>query len=146
MKSFTLLTLGLGLVSAAAVEPRATPQTVHLTFHGGPAQYTMAFPADGVKRNTNNNIAVNIIDAPDYNALQNCQFYTAGEKTLVGSITSTGLTQILVGPPQPILAVSCQGFCLPNYSSCYDTHGQYVGDCCNGYCAATKCRPWVNPF
>lgn len=44
----------VGLVSALAVEPRDTPapQTVHLTFHGGPAQYSMAFPADGVKRDT----------------------------------------------------------------------------------------------
>ncbi|KAM7190116.1 hypothetical protein V8F20_009846 [Naviculisporaceae sp. PSN 640] len=146
MKVLTALTLALGLASAAAVEHRDTPQTVHLTFHGGPAQYTMTFPADGVKRNTNNGIAVNIIDAPDYNALSQCKFYTAGEKTLVGSISSTGVGQILVGPPQPILAVSCLGMCVPNYSNCYDTHGQYVGPCCNGYCAATKCRPWVNPF
>lgn len=93
-----------------------------------------------------NGIAVNIIDAPDYNAPINCKFYTPGQKTLVGSISPTGVGRILVGPPQPIRAVSCLGMCVPNYSNCYDTNGQYVGDCCNGYCAATKCRPWVNPF
>lgn len=52
MKVLTTLTLAVGLASAAAVEPRATPQTVHLTFYGGPAQYTMAFPSDGKKRTT----------------------------------------------------------------------------------------------
>lgn len=26
---------------------------------------------------------------------------------------------------------------------CYNsTNGQYIGSCCNGFCAANKCRPW----
>lgn len=24
-------------------------------------------------------------------------------------------------------------------------NGQYVGTCCNGFCAANKCRPYVYP-
>jgi len=41
------LALALGLAAASPIEERDTPQTVHLTFHGGPASYSMAFPADG---------------------------------------------------------------------------------------------------
>jgi len=56
MKSFAPLALALGLAStasAAAIEDRALfLNMVHLTFHGGPAQYSMAFPADGITHNT----------------------------------------------------------------------------------------------
>lgn len=90
------------------------------------------------------NIAVNIIDAPDYNALYQCTFYTAGEKALVGGITSTGVGQVIIGPPQPVTGVSCFGICIPTYGDCY-RNGQYVGPCCNGFCAANKCRPWIQP-
>ncbi|KAK3313097.1 hypothetical protein B0H66DRAFT_569546 [Apodospora peruviana] len=140
MQLFTSLTFAFGLVASTLAV-----QTVHLTFHGGPAQYSMAFPADGTVYPTNNGIAVSIIDAPDYNAQYQCNFITAGQKTLAGSITSTGLQQILVGPPQPITGVSCLGMCIGTYGDCY-VNGQYVGPCCSGYCAANKCRPWVNPF
>lgn len=112
---------------------------------------------------TDNDISVNIIDTPDYNAFSQCTFYTDGEKTLVQSIGDNGEQQIVVGPPQPIRSVSCQGMCVPTYGKehpilgcvfvlhfltshligmCYDTNGQYVGPCCNGFCAATRCRPW----
>lgn len=51
MKSLTLLLLPLAL--ATPLQERADPpQTVHLTFHGGPASYSMSFPADGVIRQT----------------------------------------------------------------------------------------------
>ncbi|ETS78577.1 hypothetical protein PFICI_10639 [Pestalotiopsis fici W106-1] len=139
---FTLSLLGLGLLACAS----ADVQTVHLTFHGGPAQYSLTIPADGQVYQTNNDISVSIIDAPDYNAISQCTFYTVGDKTLVGGITSEGLQQVLVGPPQPITGVSCYGFCVGIYGDCYDINGQFVGPCCNGYCAADKCRPWVTPF
>jgi hypothetical protein len=106
-------------------------------------------------------ISVNIIDAPDYNAFQQCTFNTANGKTLVQSIGEGGLQQIVVGPPQPILSVGCQGMCVPTYGElasssckpyewlliiiigeCYNSNGQYVGPCCNGFCAADRCRPW----
>ncbi|KAK0738019.1 hypothetical protein B0T18DRAFT_440922 [Schizothecium vesticola] len=146
MKSLTLLLL-LPFTLATPLQERADPpQTVHLTFHGGPASYSLSFPADGVIRQTNNNIAVNIIDAPDYNALTSCTFYTSGEKALVGGVDpTTGAGQIIIGPPQPVTAVRCEGFCVPTYSDCY-RNGQYVGACCNGFCAANKCRPWISPF
>ncbi|KAK0712630.1 hypothetical protein B0T26DRAFT_741665 [Lasiosphaeria miniovina] len=143
----SILALGLAaLASAAPLEDRDAPQTVHLTFHGGPAEYSMAFPADGNLYPTNNNIAVNIIDAPDYNAFYQCTFYTPGDKTLASSISPTGVGEIFVGPPQPVTGVRCLGFCVATYSDCYNSQGQYVGPCCNGFCAANKCRPWVSPF
>jgi len=151
--------LAAGLVSASPLSERDV-QTVHLTFHGGPASYTMAFPADGKVYQTSkslastwtvsnanhpdNNIAVNIIDAPDYNAISQCTFYTPGEKALVGGIDGTGVGQVIIGPPQPVTAVSCQGICIPTYGDCY-RNGLYVGPCCNGFCAANKCRPWIQP-
>lgn len=46
----------LGLAGAAlalpALEQRDDAQTVHLTFHGGPASYSMEFTADGVVHDT----------------------------------------------------------------------------------------------
>ena len=51
---FTLPTIALILSGTALAVPAAeqrdkrdTVQTVHLTFHGGPASFDMAFPADG---------------------------------------------------------------------------------------------------
>ncbi|KAK4034682.1 hypothetical protein C8A01DRAFT_18554 [Parachaetomium inaequale] len=148
MKYFTILAPALGLLASASaipLEERDDVQTVHLTFHGGPAEYSMAIPADGTVHPTNNGIAVNIIDAPDYNAFYQCQFHTQGDATLASSISPTGVNQIMVGPPAPITGVSCQGMCVPTYGDCY-RNGQYVGPCCAGYCAANKCRPWVSPF
>ena len=62
-----------------------------------------------------NDIAVSIIDAPDYFAQNHCTFVTDGEVTFQGAISPSGVQQILVGPPQPIRAVSCHGVCLPTY-------------------------------
>ncbi|KAG7284806.1 hypothetical protein NEMBOFW57_009421 [Staphylotrichum longicolle] len=147
MKYLTALASALGLLASASAIPleERDAQTVHLTFHGGPAEYSLAIPADGVVYPTNNNIAVNIIDAPDYNAFYQCQFHHQGEATLASSISPAGVNQIMVGPPTPITGVSCQGMCVPTYSDCY-RNGQYVGPCCSGFCAANKCRPWVSPY
>ncbi|KAK7428108.1 hypothetical protein QQZ08_005347 [Neonectria magnoliae] len=116
---FTLPFLSISMLTGAlarpGVESRDAAQTVHLTFHGGPASYKMSFPADGKTRATHNDISVNIIDAPDYNAFQQCQFKTKGDKTLVQSLGDDGLQQIVVGPPQPIISVSCKGTCVPTY-------------------------------
>ncbi|CAI4211037.1 unnamed protein product [Parascedosporium putredinis] len=141
----TLLALAATAFAHPTVDTRDAAQTVHLTFHGGPAEYSMTFPADGVVRKTNNNMAVSIIDAPDYFAQSHCTFVTDTGVTFQGAISSTGVQQILVGPPQPIRSVSCQGVCLPTYGDCY-VNGQFAGICCSGFCAANKCRPWVSPF
>lgn len=176
MKYLLTLASAVGLLASVSATPVSSPtiherdvQTVHLTFHGGPAQYTLTLPADGTVHptsnpppipysspihpsnppplQTDNGLTVSIIDAPDYNAFYNCQFHhAAGGVTLVSSISPTGANEILVGPPTPITGVSCQGFCVQTYGDCYDSHGQFVGPCCAGYCAANKCRPWVNPF
>ncbi|KAL5344661.1 hypothetical protein ACLOAV_010353 [Pseudogymnoascus australis] len=98
----------LALPAAEQLDERDHVQTVHLTFHGGPASYDMAFPADGTVYPTNNDLAVSIIDAPDYRALEYCTFHTAGEQTLVG-VLSEGVQQVIIGPPQPVSGVSCYG-------------------------------------
>ncbi|GAB1318126.1 hypothetical protein MFIFM68171_08336 [Madurella fahalii] len=144
MKYLALLASALGLAAASVIPlEQRDVQTVHLKFRAGPAEYDMAFPADGAERLTNSNLAVNIIEAPDYNAYSQCDFRTVdgAEVTFASSISPDGIGLVLVGPPQPIVAVSCQGMCVPNYSNCYE-NGQLVGPCCNGYCAANKCRPW----
>ncbi|KAK1998047.1 hypothetical protein LX36DRAFT_700559 [Colletotrichum falcatum] len=133
-------------VLSQPLEERDAFQTVHLTFHGGPVSYELVIPADGQVHATNSDISVNIIDAPDYNAISQCTFYTDSEKALVNGITPQGLQQVIVGPPQPITGVSCFGICVPTYGECYNTQGQYVGPCCNGFCAATRCRPWIQPY
>lgn len=50
MKYLNILAPALGLLastSAMPLEERDDVQTVHLTFHGGPAEYSLAIPADG---------------------------------------------------------------------------------------------------
>lgn len=85
-------------------------------------------------------MSVSIIDTPDFNAFYQCTFYSAGEKALVQTFTD-GVQGIVVGPPQPITGVRCEGTCIYNYNDCV-INGQYVGTCCSGYCAGNKCRPW----
>jgi len=64
---------------------------------------------------TDNDIAISIIDAPDFNADVQCTFYSAGEKAIALSVNGQGLQQLLIGPPQPITAVSCTGTCVATY-------------------------------
>ncbi|KAL2193241.1 hypothetical protein P885DRAFT_81511 [Corynascus similis CBS 632.67] len=148
MRSLGMFAAAFGLLATASaipVEERDDVQIVHLNFHGGPANYTLAIPADGSVHETNNDLSISIIEAPDYNAFNQCKFKTQNEATLASSISDDGVNQILVGPPTPILSVSCQGMCVPTWGECY-RNGQYVGPCCAGYCAANRCRPWVNPL
>lgn len=59
----------------------------------------------------------------------------AGQQvTLQGQITTDGLQQIAVGPPQPILSASCLGMCSGK-------EWEFVRPCCSGFCAATRCQP-----
>ncbi|KAI9904449.1 hypothetical protein N3K66_000978 [Trichothecium roseum] len=146
MQITTVLTT-LGLAAAALSQPYAPIsrrdgiQVAHLTFHGGPASYSLIIPSDGQVFYTNSDAAINIIDAPDYNALSQCEFKTDGDRALVLSIGDDGVQRIVVGPPQPIRSVSCKGTCVAIYGDCFKD-GQSVGPCCNGFCAANKCRPW----
>jgi hypothetical protein len=150
----SLVTLSLLAGAGAMARPSKDTrdvQTAHLTFHGGPASYELAVPADGTEIQTSasilfrilktitsswrepadSDIAISIIDAPDYNAQTQCKFKTDGEQTLVQSIdTTTGAQHVILGPPQPIRSVSCLGSCVPTYSDCY-INGQPVGPCCN---------------
>ncbi|KAI8627093.1 hypothetical protein F5Y19DRAFT_188558 [Xylariaceae sp. FL1651] len=155
-----ILTTLLGLVASAPVEPTTTAsagaacpttaQMVHLVFHGGPASYDLTIPADGLPHPTNNGLNINLIDAPDFN-IEWCTFTTHQPVALVWQTTPSPtmpswlISQYAVGPPQPIDSVRCSGTCLSTYSTCYD-NGMYIGSCCNGYCAADKCRPWPTNF
>ncbi|KAI1369945.1 hypothetical protein F5Y08DRAFT_334296 [Xylaria arbuscula] len=103
MQFTNFLVAGLGLIAGAQAQPvEERVPVAHLTFHGGPASYTLSVPVNGYLVLTNNGISVDSIDSPDYDALHKCTFYTSGPKTLTGSST-----HITVGPPQPILGVSC---------------------------------------
>lgn len=50
--AFLTISMLTGALARPGVEFRDAVQTVHLTFHGGPASYTMSFPADGKTRAT----------------------------------------------------------------------------------------------
>ncbi|GAP89451.1 hypothetical protein SAMD00023353_4000920 [Rosellinia necatrix] len=110
MQFTTSLIATLGLIAGTQAHPavEARVAVAHLTFHGGPASYSLAVPADGRTVPTNNEISVDTIDTPDYDAINLCTFNTPHQATLVGSVTPEGLKQITVGPPQPVLSVSCR--------------------------------------
>ncbi|KAI0514968.1 hypothetical protein F5B22DRAFT_210988 [Xylaria bambusicola] len=102
MQFSNLLIAGLGLIAGSQAQPVEERGVVaHITFHGGPASYQLSVPADGTPVPTNNGISVDTIDA-DYNIRDLCTFATSGPQTLVGSTT-----HLTVGPPQPILSVTC---------------------------------------
>ncbi|KAK5652816.1 hypothetical protein OQA88_9482 [Cercophora sp. LCS_1] len=133
---------------APAPCPTPPTQQVHLIFHAAPVQYEMTIPADGKFHATpNNGLNVNLIDAPDFN-IDQCEFHTKTQATFVWQTTPSGvgdwrISQYAVGPPQIITGVTCRGTCLSVYSTCFE-NGTYLGGCCNGYCAANKCRPYRN--
>ncbi|RYP08223.1 hypothetical protein DL764_002038 [Monosporascus ibericus] len=144
MQFFRTTVLGLSLAAASLSQPLEDRQieVLFFTFHGGPASYELGVPADGTLIPTNHNdFSVNIIDVPGYNAIEQCTFNTAGQATLRPYVSQDGMQQIIVGPPQPIISVSCEGNCVPTYGQCY-INGQFVGPCCDGFCAANRCRPW----
>jgi hypothetical protein len=67
------------------------------------------------RRFADNDIAVSIIDTPTFNAYSSCTFYTPGEKALVQSLGEDKRQQIIIGPPQPVTGVKCEGYCLGLY-------------------------------
>ncbi|GAB1312642.1 hypothetical protein MFIFM68171_02852 [Madurella fahalii] len=117
-------------------------QMVHLVFHAAAATYDLTIPSDGQSHPTNNGLNVNLITAPDFN-IDQCQFSTHQPATFVWQTTKDNppVSEYAVGPPQPVDAVTCRGTCIPTYGTCFENNA-YIGHCCNGYCAATKCRPW----
>ncbi|KAG8168934.1 hypothetical protein KVR01_001683 [Diaporthe batatas] len=106
-------------------------QPVDLNFQAGPVTYDLKFVADGQEHFTNNDLNVNLITAPDFDAYHLCTFKTAGgEVTLAPSLTKRPgdfwpVNQIAVGPPQKIISVTCSGTCVTVYGECYNsTTGQ----------------------
>lgn len=150
----------------AARDPFTGYLPITLTFHGGPATYTLDMIADGNSYNTSRNpfsysppntanhyadngIDVSVIDTASFDIWFNCNFYTTGQKVIAA--TGSGTT-VQVGPPQPVLAVACKptpnppGTCLPDFAMCEWCGGGFGGcmlsSCCTGFCAATRCRPF----
>lgn len=136
-------------------------QTAHFTFNNADSSkhYNLTVVADGtvVKPRTpsciliphsgsanivDNRLAVHHIDAPDYCLRTLCKLSTAQPTELKDAIAADGVTQqVVLNPPTQVLSISCKGDCVPTYGECYKD-GQYVGPCCNGFCAANRCRPW----
>ncbi|KAK8104228.1 uncharacterized protein PG998_011261 [Apiospora kogelbergensis] len=150
MKSLVQILLGLALASGvlthAMEAPISKPQLVTLVFHSADGQYNLRLPADGREHLTNNAKAVNYIDAPDFTAQKQCVFRTPGKVALVNGIDRRGLQQILLGPPQPVIGVTCSGTCVPTWVTCVSTStGVERGECCSGYCDKGRCQPWLSP-
>lgn len=75
--------------------------------------YTMSLVID-------NDVAVNLIISDNYDPSTYCHFATATQAALAPSFTKRPedfypVNEIAVGPPQPIISVSCFGFCLGIY-------------------------------
>lgn len=87
---------------------------------------------------------MSVIEAPDYPVFSQCEFYARGAKDVTGSVTEDGLQLVAIGPPQPVLGVSCYGSCVATWGACEGDRGQILGSCCNGFCASKKCVPWAN--
>ncbi|KAH8750939.1 hypothetical protein F5882DRAFT_420710 [Hyaloscypha sp. PMI_1271] len=146
-----LLLVNLPFLLAAPVtdaDPPFAYEQLTFIFAGGPASYTLTFPADGNTHPTNNDLSVSLIAPGTFPAYYECNFYTPHDATIVLTGMSSAGSNLAVGPPQPITGVACMatgagGQCLPNYASCEwsGQHGTFLGNCCSGYCAATKCRP-----
>lgn len=136
-------------------------QTAHFTFNNADTSkhYDLTVVADGavVKLRAfscictpcfgsaniiDNRLAVHHIDAPDYCLRNLCKLKTTQPTELNDAIAADGVTQqVVLKPPTQVLSISCKGDCVPTYRECYKD-GQYVGPCCNGFCAADRCKPW----
>lgn len=102
-------------------------QSVTLIFQAGPASYNLTIPADGQEHSTGEDaLSVNLIVAPDYDPYRYCTFRTAGQQQQVTFAPSLvqrpgidfwPINEVAVGPPQPILAVTCSGVCLGVYGA-----------------------------
>ncbi|KAM3069000.1 hypothetical protein ACMFMG_004175 [Clarireedia jacksonii] len=140
---FSIPALALATLTGALAAPTDF-FGVDITFAGGPASYELTIPADGQVHPTGNDLSVSLIRSSNFDVYHLCTFYHDSDVTLVnnGGIVS-------VGPPTPITGVSCpitEGNCIPTYGDCYSPFtGQFLGTCCDGYCAANKCRPFTIP-
>lgn len=75
-----------------------------------------------VKLFTENPLHVSLIRSDNYDPSAYCDFETVGDETvaLVPGLAQKSrdfwpFNEIAVGPPTPIYAVTCRGYCLPNY-------------------------------
>ncbi|KAJ3493641.1 hypothetical protein NLG97_g4609 [Lecanicillium saksenae] len=111
--------------------------------------YNLSVVADGSAHDTGNaHTSISLVDAPDYNAATLCDFdfeladgaAPPKHEFTIGEDGHTG--QVKISPPTPVKGIKCQGSCVSNYGTCNGADGQGPKLCCNGFCAADKCRPW----
>lgn len=149
---FSTPTLALLLSTLASANPHSArddaPQTAHFTFHTtSSSTYDLDVLTDGSAQITNKNAKVVSVDINDYNAQSQCIFKDASDAEIEGELkidTETGDQSLSFGEGGKVVkSVSCEGLCIGIYSDCYDpSAGMNLGPCCNGFCAANKCRPW----
>lgn len=137
------------LTSANPLSARdETPQTAHFTFHStSSSTYDLDVLTDGSPQLTKKDCKVVSVDINDYNANTQCVFKDTSDKEIEGELridNETGDQSLSFGEEGKVVkSVSCEGMCLGIYADCYDpSAGMNLGPCCNGFCAANKCRPW----
>ncbi|MAD85634.1 MAG: hypothetical protein CL912_21950 [Deltaproteobacteria bacterium] len=124
LSQFTLLLLPLLTASTPLGndQPSFFYKQLDLTFHGGPASYSLSFPADGNTYSTNNGLTINRITNSDFNIFYSCNFYFAddGGKPVATTPSADG-KEVQVGTPRAVTGVNCQptpggdNTCLPVY-------------------------------
>ncbi|KAJ4396373.1 hypothetical protein N0V93_000592 [Gnomoniopsis smithogilvyi] len=123
--------------------------SVHLSFVQGSQSYNLMIPADGREYYTDYTMDISLIRSDNYDPFQYCHFKTqGGDVALVSGLAQRTrdfwpINEVAVGPPTPIVSVKCSGFCLAIAEDCTDSQGESTGPCCNGFCAANKCRPYT---
>lgn len=147
-------TLALLLSTLASASPLSrrddAPQTANFTFHTvAGTTYDLEVLADGTRQLTNHDAKVVSVDINDYNAGSQCVFRDASGAEVRGELkvdTNTGNQSLLFGETgegEVVGSVSCEGTCVGIYGFCFDpSTGMSLGACCNGVCAADRCRPW----
>ncbi|RDL37624.1 uncharacterized protein BP5553_05057 [Venustampulla echinocandica] len=115
-----LLSLGLfAACSLAQNEDFNGYKPITLIFHHAAYQYQLHMYADGQSYNTNNDSVINIIESPDFDAYNYCNFVAEDKPALADQ----GNGFIGVGLPEPIISVSCRptpkppSTCLPVYGT-----------------------------
>ncbi|KAI1324342.1 hypothetical protein F5Y16DRAFT_402509 [Xylariaceae sp. FL0255] len=114
MQFSNALLLALGLVAGTQALPSQARGIIQFVFRfeAGPASYTLDVSPNGQTVDVpsiDQKIDVSIIDVPSgYNAIGLCTFATPKPATFTASISSDGSHHIDVGPPMPILSVTCK--------------------------------------
>ncbi|KAG9254076.1 uncharacterized protein F5Z01DRAFT_116385 [Emericellopsis atlantica] len=143
--SIPLATLFLPLSLGHPTRPSS--QIAHFIFHRASSSDSIALnvTTDGMPAVLQGDSKIKSIDINDYDANQQCIFKAPDDTVIEPKLdidTETGEQRLVFAEPREVGSVSCRGMCIPVYGECYDSTGMPVGLCCNGVCAATRCRAW----